>query len=78
MAYTSQPRKSALTNQNAELVYKYVFIRPKKLSVAGVSENGRKKWSPLARTSISTSRNKVISENLDFLYGFHSQEKRFK
>ena len=48
MAYTSQPRKSALTNQNAELVYKYVFIRPKKLSVAGVSENGRKKWSPLA------------------------------
>ena len=29
MAYTSQPRKSALTNQNAELVYKYVF-RPKK------------------------------------------------
>ena len=31
-----------------------------KLSVAGVSENGRKKWFPLARKSVSTSRNKVI------------------
>ena len=27
------------------------------LSVAGVSENGRKKWFPLARKSVSTSRN---------------------
>ena len=37
-----------------------------KLSVAKVSENGRKKWFPLARRSISTSRNKkVIFQILD-------------
>ena len=37
-----------------------------KLSVAGESENGRKKWFTLARKSVSTSRNKVIFQKLDF------------
>ena len=41
MAYTSQ--ESALTKQNAGLVYKYVSTRRKKVSVAGMSENGTKK-----------------------------------
>ena len=38
-----------------------------KLSVAGaVSGNGRKKkWFPLARKSVSTSRNNVIFQKLD-------------
>ena len=35
-----------------------------KPSVAGVSENGRKKWFPLGR-------NKVIFKKLDLPYGFH-------
>ena len=35
-----------------------------KLSVAGVSENGRKKWFPLTRKSVSTSKNKVIFQEL--------------
>ena len=37
-----------------------------KLSVAGVSKYGRKKWFPLARESVSTSRNQVIFQKLDF------------
>ena len=37
-----------------------------KLPVAGVSENGRKKWFLLARKSISSSRYKIIFQNLDF------------
>ena len=41
------------------------------LSVAGVSENGRKKWFPLARKSVSTSRKKIAFQKLDFSYGFH-------
>ena len=64
MAYTA--RESALTNRNLGLVYKYVSIRRKiNLSVVVVSENGRKKWFPLARKSLFTGRNKVIfSENV--------------
>ena len=41
-----------------------------KLSVAGVTENGRRKWFPLARKSVSPSQNKVILQKLDFPYGF--------
>ena len=39
--------------------FKYTFpLNEKiKLAVAGVSENGRKKLSPLARKSVSTNRN---------------------
>ena len=64
MAYTA--RESALTNRNLGLVYKYVSIRRKiNLSVVVMSENGRKKWFPLARKSLFTSSNKVIfSENV--------------
>ena len=40
-----------------------------KLSVAGVFENGRKKWFPLPRKSVSTSRkispNKIILFQVD-------------
>ena len=36
-----------------------------KLAVAGVSEIGRKKWFPLARKSVSTSRNQVTFQKLD-------------
>ena len=36
-----------------------------KLAVAGVSQNGRKKWFPLARKSVSTSKNKVIFQKFD-------------
>ena len=46
-----------------------------KLPVAGVSENRRKNWFPLARKSVSTSRNKVIFQKLDFPRGFHYQIK---
>ena len=34
--------------------------------VAGVSENRRKKWFPLARKSVSTSGNKVIFSKIEF------------
>ena len=34
-----------------------------------------KKWFPLARKSVSTSRNKVIFQELDFLYAFYWQKK---
>ena len=37
-----------------------------KLSLAGLSENGGKKWFPLAGKSVFTSRNKVIFKKLDF------------
>ena len=37
-----------------------------KLSVAGESQNGRKKWFLLARKLVSTSRNKVVFQKLDF------------
>ena len=40
------------------------------LAVAEVSENGRKKWFTLARKSVFTSRNKVVSHKLD-ISGFH-------
>ena len=33
--------------------------------MAGVSQNGGKKWFPLATESVSTSRNKVIFQKLD-------------
>ena len=46
-----------------------------KLSVARVSKNGRKKWFALARKSVSTSRNKIIFQKLDFPCGFHWQQK---
>ena len=36
-----------------------------RLSVAGVSENGRKKWFPLVRKSVSTIRNKVIFQKIE-------------
>ena len=49
-----------------------------KLSVAGVSENERKKWFPLPRKIASSSRNKVIFQKLDFPYGFQLQKKKFK
>ena len=34
-----------------------------------------KKWFPLARKSVSTSKNKVIFQKLNFRYGFHQQKK---
>ena len=34
-----------------------------------------KKWFPLARKSVSTSRNKVIFPKLHFPYGFQKQKK---
>ena len=37
-----------------------------KLSVAGESQNGRKKWFPLARKSVSTNENKVLFQKIDF------------
>ena len=62
-----------------------------KLSLAGASENEKKKkkkeWFPLARKLVSTSRNKVIFQKLDFHYQkqkcpnerilFHETENRF-
>ena len=36
-----------------------------KLAVAGLPQNGRKKWFPLARKSVSTSRNKIIFQKFD-------------
>ena len=58
-------RKSFFTNQNA---FKNTFPQEEKikLAVAGVYQNGRKKkWFPLARKSVATSRNKVIFQKLD-------------
>ena len=37
-----------------------------KQSVARVYDNGRKKWFPLPRKSVFTSRNKAIFQKLDF------------
>ena len=37
-----------------------------KLSVAGVSEYGRKKWYPQARESVSTNRDKVFFSTIGF------------
>ena len=59
-----------MTNQNTELVYKYVSIRRKNKSVEGVSENGRNQWFPLTKKSVSTSTGKVIFQKLDFPYSF--------
>ena len=47
-----------------------------KLSVAGVSENGRKKWFPLPRKIVSSSMNKVIFQKLNFPYGLQLQKKK--
>ena len=33
--------------------------------MTGMSQTGRKKWFPLARKSVSTSKNKVIFQKLD-------------
>ena len=44
-----------MTNQNT-----FPLDGKIKLSVAGVSENGRRKWFRLSRKSVSTSTNKVI------------------
>ena len=41
-------RESTLTNQNVGLVYMFPLSGRIKLSVTGVSENGRKKQFPLA------------------------------
>ena len=42
-----------------------------KQSVAGVPENGQKKWFPLSRKSVSTIRNEIeLYQNLDFLFGY--------
>ena len=46
-----------------------------KLSVAGVFENGRKKWFPLVIKSFFTSRNNALFQKLDFSYGFYWQGK---
>ena len=56
--------KSVFTNWNA---FKNTFPLDGKikLAVAGVSQNGRKKWFLLARVSTSTSRNKVIFQKLE-------------
>ena len=43
----------------------------KKLAVAGVSENGRKKRFPLDRKSVSPSKSKVSFQEL----GFRQQKK---
>ena len=72
VSYTNQ--ESASTNQNARLVYKYVPIRRKNKVSSGRSSVWKwkkKKWFPLARKSVSTSRNKVIFQKLDFPYTFH-------
>ena len=52
------------------LTDKFPLDQKIKLSVAGVSENGRKKGFPLARKLVSTSKNKVIFQKVDFPYGF--------
>ena len=51
-------------------IYKYVCTLDGKiqLAVAGVSQNGRKKWFPLARKSVSTCKNKVVFQKLDFQF----------
>ena len=46
-----------------------------KLAVAGVSQIGRKKWFPLARKSVSTSRNKVIFEKLNLPVSTNRKKK---
>ena len=48
--------------------------RKVKLAVAVVSDNGRKKWLPLARKSAFTSRNKVVFHKWYFLV-FTSRKK---
>ena len=57
-------RKPLSTYSNA---FKNAFSlnRKTKLAVAGVSQNDRKKWFPLATKSVSTSRNKVIFQKFD-------------
>ena len=62
-------RESALANQNAELVYKYVSIRGKNKAISSrrVSK-WKKKRFPLARQSVSTNANKVIFQKIDFQY----------
>ena len=45
------------------------------LAVAGVSQTGRKKWFPLARNSVSTSRYKVNFSKIGSS-GFYKQEKK--
>ena len=39
-----------------------------RLTIAAVSENGRKKWFSLAAKSVPTSRNKVIFQKLNFRF----------
>ena len=58
------PRKCVSPSQNA---FKNTFPLDGKIKLAmtGVSQIRRKKWFPLARKSVSTSRNKVIFEKLD-------------
>ena len=67
MAYTSQIIRFEMQDL---FTNKFPLDGKIKLSVAGLSGNGRKKWFPLAGKSVSTSRN-VIFQKLDFLYGFH-------
>ena len=58
--------ESALTNQNAGLVYKYVSVRQKNIAISGRQEYPKieEKWFPLARKSVSTSRYKVIFQKI--------------
>ena len=57
-------RKPLSTDRNA---FKNTFPLDGKinLAVAELSQNGRKKWCPLTRKSVSTSRNKGFFQKLD-------------
>ena len=57
------------------LTNKFLLDGKIKQSVAGVSENGRKKMFLIARKSVSASRNKVIFKKLNFSYGFISRKR---
>ena len=66
-----------MTNQNSGLVYKYVLLDGKiKLSVAEVSEDGRKKWFSPSRKSIFTLRNKFFFKNWIFTSRKKSSNKK--
>ena len=49
-----------------------------KLAVAGLSENGRYKWFPLARKPVPSSRNYVIFQKLDFSVFTNNREYLIK
>ena len=67
------PRKCVSSSQNA---FKNTFPLDGKIKLAmtGVSQIRRKKWFPLARKSVSTSRNKVIFQKLDLPFSINRKK----